>query len=249
MTHPIDTLSGANALEVKRLEVHYQGITALRGVSVDVRQGEIFSLIGPNGAGKSSLVNAITGIVASSGAISFDGRDINAFAAYRRAREGVIQVPEGRRVVAPLSVMENLLLGCEAAGRRNKAFQADLDHVFSLFPILAERREQLSGTLSGGQQQMLAIGRALMGHPRVLLLDEPSLGLAPVIVADVFRAIKRLNQDGMTIFLVEQNARLALETAHRAAVLEQGRIVKQGAAADLADDPEIAEHYFGQAAA
>jgi branched-chain amino acid transport system ATP-binding protein len=161
----------------------------------------------------------------------------------------VIQVPEGRRVIAPLTVLENLMLGREALGVRKGDAQADLDRVFALFPILAERREQLSGTLSGGQQQMLAIGRALMGHPRVLLLDEPSLGLAPVVIADVFRAIVQLNQEGMTIFLVEQNARLALQTSHRAAVLEQGRIVKLGDADALAHDPEVEEHYFGQAAA
>ncbi|MFT3721081.1 ABC transporter ATP-binding protein [Pseudorhodoferax sp.] len=241
--------STANALAIDKLEVHYQGIIALRSVTLEVRQGEIFTLIGPNGAGKSSLVNAITGIVPSTGAIAFEGGELNRLPAHQRARRGVIQVPEGRRVIAPLSVMENLLLGCEAVGARKGDVQADLDRVFTLFPILAERRSQLSGTMSGGQQQMLAIGRALMGHPRVLLLDEPSLGLAPVIIADVFRAIRQLNQDGMTIFLVEQNARLALETAHRAAVLEQGRIVKQGEAAVLAHDPEVEEHYFGQAAA
>jgi branched-chain amino acid transport system ATP-binding protein len=240
--------SATNSLSIEKLEVHYQGITALRGVSLQIRQGEIFALIGPNGAGKSSLVNAVTGIVPSTGHITFDNTDISNLPAYQRSRRGVIQVPEGRRVIAPLSVFENLLLGCEARGNRKGDLQADLDRVFELFPILAERRGQLSGTLSGGQQQMLAIGRALMGRPRVLLLDEPSLGLAPVIIADVFRAIRQLNSEGMTIFLVEQNARLALETAHRAAVLEQGRIVKQGDADDLAHDPEVEEHYFGQAA-
>ncbi len=247
MNHPINQ-SAAHALAIDRLEVHYQGITALRGVSLQIKQGEIFTLIGPNGAGKSSLVNAVTGIVPSTGSIEFGGREFNRLPSYQRARLGVIQVPEGRRVIAPLSVLENLMLGREALGARKGDVQADLERVFSLFPILAERRAQLSGTLSGGQQQMLAIGRALMGHPRVLLLDEPSLGLAPVIIADVFRAIRRLNEEGMTIFLVEQNARLALETAHRAAVLEQGRIVKQGEADVLAHDPEVEEHYFGQAA-
>jgi branched-chain amino acid transport system ATP-binding protein len=246
MNHPIN-LTGAHALTIDRLEVHYQGIQALRGVSLQIRQGEIFALIGPNGAGKSSLVNAVTGIVPSTGGIDFRERALNTLPAYRRARLGVIQVPEGRRVIAPLSVLENLMLGREALGARKGELEADLDRVFALFPILAERRAQLSGTLSGGQQQMLAIGRALMGHPRVLLLDEPSLGLAPVIIADVFRAILQLNAQGMTIFLVEQNARLALETAHRAAVLEQGRIVKQGDADALANDPEVVEHYFGQA--
>jgi branched-chain amino acid transport system ATP-binding protein len=238
---------GTDALTVANLEVHYQGIVALRGVSLTVRRGEIFALIGPNGAGKSSLVNAVTGIVRSTGSVVVEGSELSQLAAHRRARRGVIQVPEGRRVIAPMSVLENLLLGREASRGNQGDLQADLARVFSLFPILGERREQLSGTLSGGQQQMLAIGRALMGRPRVLLLDEPSLGLAPVVVADVFRAVRQLNQDGMTIFLVEQNARLALETAHRAAVLEQGRIVKQGDAAVLAHDPEVEEHYFGQA--
>ncbi|MGC3987359.1 MAG: ABC transporter ATP-binding protein [Pseudorhodoferax sp.] len=247
MNHPIN-LSGAHALAIDKLEVHYQGIAALRGVSLQIKQGEIFTLIGPNGAGKSSLVNAVTGIVPSTGTIEFGEREFNTLPAYQRARLGVVQVPEGRRVIAPLSVLENLLLGREALGPRKGQVQADLDRVFALFPILAERRAQLSGTLSGGQQQMLAIGRALMAHPRVLLLDEPSLGLAPVVIADVFRAIRQLNADGMTIFLVEQNARLALETAHRAAVLEQGRIVKQGDADALACDPEVEEHYFGQVA-
>jgi branched-chain amino acid transport system ATP-binding protein len=246
MNHPIN-LTGAHALAIDRLEVHYHRIQALRGVSLQIRQGEIFALIGPNGAGKSSLVNAVTGIVPSAGGIDFGERAFNTLPAYQRARLGVIQVPEGRRVIAPLSVLENLMLGREALGARKGEVQGDLDRVFALFPILAERRAQLSGTLSGGQQQMLAIGRALMGHPRVLLLDEPSLGLAPVIIADVFRAIRQLNAHGMTIFLVEQNARLALQTAHRAAVLEQGRIVKQGDADALANDPEVEEHYFGQA--
>jgi branched-chain amino acid transport system ATP-binding protein len=248
MNRPINQ-SAAHALAIDKLEVHYQGITALRGVSLQIKQGEIFALIGPNGAGKSSLVNAVTGIVRSSGSIEIGEREFNTLPSYQRARMGVIQVPEGRRVIAPLTVLENLMLGREALGVRKGDAQADLDRVFALFPILAERREQLSGTLSGGQQQMLAIGRALMGHPRVLLLDEPSLGLAPVVIADVFRAIVQLNQEGMTIFLVEQNARLALQTSHRAAVLEQGRIVKLGDADALAHDPEVEEHYFGQAAA
>ncbi|MGB3071302.1 MAG: ABC transporter ATP-binding protein [Ottowia sp.] len=249
MNHHIIPPEG-HALSIDKLEVHYQGITALRGVSLEIRQGEIFALIGPNGAGKSSLVNAVTGIVPSTGSITFgEGRlerGFNSLPAYRRARLGIIQVPEGRRVIAPLSVLENLMLGLEALGLRQGEVQTDLERVFTLFPILSERRTQLSGTLSGGQQQMLAIGRALMGRPRVLLLDEPSLGLAPVIIADVFRAIQHLNREGMTILLVEQNARLALQTAHRAAVLEQGRIVKQGEAQALARDPEVAEHYFGQ---
>ena len=232
-------------LAIKNLDVHYRGIQALRGVSLTVNKGEIFALIGPNGAGKSSLVNAISGIVPSSGEIEFEGQPLGRRAAHLRARAGIIQVPEGRRVIAPLSVAENLALGRQAAGVRGSD-AADLDRVHALFPVLLQRRDQLSGSLSGGQQQMLAIGRALMGRPQVLLLDEPSLGLAPVVIKEVFKALVQLNREGMTILLVEQNARLALQTAHRAAVLEQGRVVQQGLAADLADDPVIADHYFGR---
>jgi branched-chain amino acid transport system ATP-binding protein len=233
-------------LEVRKLEVHYRGIKAVRGVSLNVRKGEIFALIGPNGAGKSSLVNALSGIVTTTGQILFEGKDIGRMPAHQRARAGIIQVPEGRRVIAPLSVAENLQLGRQAAGVRGTD-AGDLDRVHALFPVLLKRRDQMSGSLSGGQQQMLAIGRALMGRPKVLLLDEPSLGLAPVIIKEVFNALVQLNQEGLTILLVEQNARLALQTSHRAAVLEQGRMVQEGDAADLAEDPIIADHYFGRA--
>ncbi|MES2533869.1 MAG: ABC transporter ATP-binding protein [Pseudomonadota bacterium] len=233
-------------LEIRNLGVHYRGIHALRGVSLHVKHGDIFTLIGPNGAGKSSLVNALSGIVPSSGEVLFEGEPLGRQAAHQRSRAGVIQVPEGRRVIATLSVAENLQLGRQAAGIRGSD-AADLDRVHALFPVLAERRNQLSGSLSGGQQQMLAIGRALMGRPKILMLDEPSLGLAPVIIKDVFRALVQLNREGLTILLVEQNARLALQTANQAAVLEQGRIVQQGPAAELAEDPAIADHYFGRA--
>jgi branched-chain amino acid transport system ATP-binding protein len=235
-------------LQIRNLEVHYRGIQALRGVSIDVKLGEIFALIGPNGAGKSSLVNAISGIVPSRGDIRFDGEALGKTAAHLRSRAGIIQVPEGRRVIAPLSVAENLELGRQAAGVRGSDAQ-DLERVHALFPVLLERRSQLSGSLSGGQQQMLAIARALMGRPRVLLLDEPSLGLAPVVIKEVFKALVQLNREGLTILLVEQNARLALQTAHRAAVLEQGSVVHQGVASELADDPVIADHYFGRSGA
>jgi branched-chain amino acid transport system ATP-binding protein len=233
-------------LEVRDLDVHYRGIQALRGVSLTVRKGEIFTVIGPNGAGKSSLMNAVSGIVPHGGEILFEGQPLARMPAHQRSRAGIIQVPEGRRVIAPLSVAENLELGRQAAGTRGSD-AADLDRVHTLFPVLKERRNQASGSLSGGQQQMLAIGRALMGRPKVLLLDEPSLGLAPVVIKDVFKALQRLNQQGLTILLVEQNARLALQTADRAAVLEQGRVVHAGQAADLAEDPVIADHYFGRA--
>ena len=233
-------------LEIRNLDVHYRGIQALRGVNLHVKQGEIFALIGPNGAGKSSLVNALSGLVPTGGEIRFEGQPLGRMPAHLRSRAGIIQVPEGRRVIAPLSVAENLELGRQAAGVRGSDAQ-DLERVHALFPVLKDRRHQLSGSLSGGQQQMLAIGRALMARPRVLMLDEPSLGLAPVIIKEVFRALVQLNREGMTILLVEQNARLALQTAHRAAVLEQGRLVHEGMASELANDPVIADHYFGRA--
>jgi branched-chain amino acid transport system ATP-binding protein len=233
-------------LDIRNLDVHYRGIQALRGVSVTVRKGEIFTVIGPNGAGKSSLMNALSGIVPASGEILFEGEPIARMPAHKRSRAGIIQVPEGRRVIAPLNVAENLELGRQAAGARGSD-AADLDRVHALFPVLKDRSQQASGSLSGGQQQMLAIARALMGRPKVLLLDEPSLGLAPIVIKEVFRALQRLNDQGLTILLVEQNARLALQTAHRAAVLEQGRVVHAGNAADLAEDPVIADHYFGRA--
>jgi branched-chain amino acid transport system ATP-binding protein len=233
-------------LEIRDLDVHYRGIQALRGVGLKIAAGEIFALIGPNGAGKSSLLNALSGIVPAHGEILFEGVPLGPLAAHQRARAGIVQVPEGRRVIAPLSVAENLELGRHAAGVRGSD-KGDLERVHALFPVLAERRHQLSGSLSGGQQQMLAIGRALMGRPKLLLLDEPSLGLAPVIVQSVFKALAELNRAGLTILLVEQNARLALETANRAAVLEQGRIVHAGPARELSQDPVIADHYFGRA--
>lgn len=236
-------------LVIENLSVSYKGIQALRGVDLSVTKGEIFALIGPNGAGKSTLLNAVSGIVPpSSGRITLEGETVNGRAAHLIARSGIIQVPEGRRIIAPLTVSENLELGRQASGDRGSD-QQDLDQVHQLFPILAERRNQIAGSLSGGQQQMLAIGRALMGRPRILLLDEPSLGLAPVIVREVFDALIRLNGAGLTILLVEQNAKLALETAHNAAVIEQGRIVMQGSAKDLANDPVVADHYLGRAGA
>jgi branched-chain amino acid transport system ATP-binding protein len=233
-------------LTIDNLMVAYDGIAALRGVSLMVSKGEIFTLIGPNGAGKSTLLNAVSGIVpARGGKITFEGEALNGRPAHAIARIGLIQVPEGRRIIGPLSVAENLEVGRIAAGIRGSD-KSDLDRVHDLFPILAERKNQQAGLLSGGQQQMLAIGRALMARPRILMLDEPSLGLAPVIIREVFDALIRLNREGMTILLVEQNAKLALDTAQNAAVIEQGRIVQKGSARDLANDPVIADHYFGR---
>ncbi len=231
-------------LTVKNLAVAYDGIDALRGIDLTVAAGELVALIGPNGAGKSTLLNALSGVVRPrSGSISFAGRSLSRTAPHRISRLGLLQVPEGRQILADLTVDENLLLGQLALGARKQ--RHDLASVRALFPILAERRRQLAGSLSGGQQQMLAIGRALMGAPDMLLLDEPSLGLAPMICTQVFDALRRLNADGLTILLVEQNATRALASTTRAYVLEQGRIVHTGASADLAADGRIIAHYLG----
>ena len=232
-------------LEVKDLVCAYSGIEAVRGVSLGVPAGRMVALIGPNGAGKSTLINAICGVIPSRGSIALDGRALAGRPAHSVAREGLLQVPEGRQILAPLSVRENLELGRLAAGSRARG--DELERVHALFPLLAERASQLAGSLSGGQQQMLAIGRALMGVPRVLLLDEPSLGLAPIVVAQVFEALRALNESGLTILLVEQNARLALRYCHQAYVMELGRIVRHGESRALADDPKVIEHYLGHA--
>ena len=234
-------------LELDELHVSYGQGDVLHGVSLDIAQGGFTALIGANGAGKSTLMRTVSGLMKPvRGAVRFEGKDIAGLGAERIVRLGISLVPEGRKVFAPLSVAENLDLGRQAAGVRGSDAE-DLARVHALFPVLKDKRNQLSGSLSGGQQQMLAIGRALMGRPRVLMLDEPSLGLAPVIIKEVFRALVQLNREGVTILLVEQNARLALQTAHRAAVLEQGRVVHQGEAGALANDPVIADHYFGRA--
>lgn len=233
-------------LEVRDLKVAYSGIQALRGVSLDVAQGETVALIGPNGAGKSSLLNAISGIVQTeAGAISFDNADVTGARPWEVTKSGILQVPEGRKVFAEMTVQENLLVGETALHSRKPSF--GLDAVYDVFPILKERSAQRAGSLSGGQQQMLVIGRALMGEPRLLLLDEPSLGLAPVIISQVFEALSALQARGLTILLIEQNAHLALRASSRAYVIEQGRIVKSGASAALADDPEVTALYLGQA--
>lgn len=234
-------------LRVTSLEANYSGIRALRGVSLEVKTGEMVALIGPNGAGKSTLLNCLSGIVTpAGGAILLDSQECAGERPWTISRRGLLHCPEGRQVLPEMTVLENLQLGLSALGRRPAAYP--LERVYALFPILKERALQLAGSLSGGQQQMLAIGRALMGSPRLLLLDEPSLGLAPVIVQQVFAALRALNAEGLTILLVEQNARLAFESTDRAYVLEQGRIVHSGISRDLADDPEIIAHYLGQSA-
>jgi branched-chain amino acid transport system ATP-binding protein len=224
----------------------YGRMVAMRDVKLTVESGRIVALIGPNGAGKTTLLNTVSGVVRPKGGrVVFQGRVITGDAVYRIARLGLVQVPEGRQVLGPLSVRENLELGRLAAAKRAGTLQADLRAVYRLFPRLEERATQMAGSLSGGEQQMLAIGRALMGRPAMLLLDEPSLGLAPVVVGQVFAALERLNEDGMTILLVEQNAKRALELGSYAYVMERGQIVHQGPSVALRRDPQIVAHYLG----
>ncbi|MDO8251379.1 MAG: ABC transporter ATP-binding protein [Rhodoferax sp.] len=231
-------------LEITNLKAGYKGIEALKGVSLTVTEGEMVAIIGANGAGKSTLLNSMSGVVrAMAGKIMFDGRDVTRLPPHVIARAGLLHVPEGRQVLADMTVQENLMLGALARGSRAAFYE--MDKVVSLFPILAERMAQLAGTLSGGQQQMMAIGRALMGSPRVLLLDEPSLGLSPLMTQQVFEALAKLHRDGMTIVLVEQNAHRALAATQRAYVLERGLIVQQGDSKKLQSDPAIIEHYLG----
>jgi len=232
-------------LEVRDLHTYYGAIAALRGISFDVPEGRVVALVGPNGAGKSTTLNTISGLLAPrQGTIRFAGRDVSGWRAERVAALGLVQVPEGRQILAPLTVEENLLVG--AYTRRDGAVRADLQAVCERFPRLAERRGQIAGSLSGGEQQMLAIGRALMARPRLLMLDEPSLGLAPLVVQEVFRALAALKARGATILLVEQNARKALRVADYAYVLEGGTIVQEGPAAALREDPRIVDAYLGR---
>lgn len=220
----------------------------MKNVSLHVDQGEIVSIIGANGAGKTTLLVSISGLIAPvSGEIVFDGNNIRGVSPNKIVSMGIAHAPEGRQVFAPLTVMENLLLGAYARKKASsQEIQEDIDRVFSLFPRLKERRDQTAGTLSGGEQQMLAIGRALMAKPRLLLLDEPSLGLAPKLVEVILQTVVDLNEEGTTILLVEQNAKKALEISHRAYVLETGRVTLQGRARDLAEDSEIRRAYLGK---
>jgi len=228
-------------LEVERLESRYGRIPALSGVSLNVAQGELVALVGANGAGKTTLLKALSGVQpVHGGHIRFDGQDIGARHARQRVQMGIVQVPEGRQVFAPMTVQDNLELGSFARGSKHT-----LDRVYALFPVLHDKRQQLAGNLSGGQQQMLAIGRALMGEPRLLLLDEPSMGLAPRLVAEIFAQVAGLKGQGTTILLVDQNARAALAIADRGYVMESGRIVLEGAAAQLLHDPQVQQAYMG----
>jgi len=236
-------------LEVSGLSARYGPVPALRDVSLEVRAGELVALIGANGAGKSTLLRAIAGLVApAAGRVALDGRDVTGQAPEAMIRAGVALVPERRRVFAPLTVLDNLELGGYALPRGRdfrSRLEAGVEEAYRLFPVLRRRRDQLAGTLSGGEQQMLAIGRALMTRPRLLLCDEPSLGLAPLVVAEIMRLLSTLREAGTTILLVEQNARMALRSADRAYVLEVGSVVLSGAAADLLQDDQLKAAYLG----
>ena len=232
-------------LEVKDLVVSYGGIEALKGISFSVDEGQIVTLIGANGAGKSTTLRAITGLVpVKSGSIFYNGDDITRLATQKTVERGIALVPEGRRVFANLTVLENLKIGAYLR-KDTRKIQEDIEYIYTLFPRLKERSWQLAGTLSGGEQQMLAVGRAMMTRPRILMMDEPSLGLAPLIVKDIFSIIRALNETGMTILLIEQNANAALRCAHHAYVLETGRITMSGTGASLLADQRVQDAYLG----
>ncbi len=232
-------------LEVKDLSVSYGAIRALHGVSFHVNEGEVVTLIGANGAGKSTTLRAISGLLpVDAGQVIYDGENITGVEASRIVRRGMVHVPEGRRIFAPLTVRENLEMG--AFTRRDKAeIEETMQYVFRLFPRLKERLEQTGGTLSGGEQQMLAVGRALMAKPRLLLMDEPSMGLAPILVEEIFDIIGEISQEGVTILLVEQNAHMALSVAKRGYVLETGSVDLSGSSNDLAENPSVRAAYLG----
>jgi branched-chain amino acid transport system ATP-binding protein len=237
-----------NLLEVKGLEVRYGGIRAVKGIDLAVDEGELVCLIGANGAGKSSTLRAIAGVIATPrGAVRYADRDLAGKRAFERVREGLVMVPEGRGVFPQLTVDENLAMGAYA--RADGEVEADRARMFGLFARLKERRRQTAGTLSGGEQQMLAIARALMSRPKLLLLDEPSMGLAPIVVQKIFEVVREINAGGMTCLLVEQNAKAALGLATRAYVMESGLITLAGPAAELANDPKVIEAYLGGEAA
>jgi len=232
-------------LEISNVHVAYGDAPAVWDASLEIDAGQIVSVVGPNGAGKSTLINTIAGILRPRrGKILIDGVDVSAIPGHRVCEHGVAIVPEGRRLFVEMSVQDNLELGAYRAGARS-ASRETMDDVFSLLPVLKDRRTQIAGSMSGGQQQMVAIGRALMARPRLLLMDEPSLGLSPLIVADMFRIIRRINERGVAVLLVEQNIHQALEVAHHAYVIEQGRIVTSGKPEALLSNPKIMEAYLG----
>jgi len=244
-------------LKLESVYTSYGRIQAIKGISLQIGRGEIVCLIGSNGAGKSTTLMTISGILTpSKGSVLFEGKDIKSLPPHSIVSMGISQVPEGRRIFPKLTVRENLEMGDylgirdKGSGSRGEAVprqeKDQLEYIFALFPVLKERQRQMGGTLSGGEQQMLAIGRALMSRPKLLLLDEPSLGLAPIIVGRIFRTIRELNAEGLTILLVEQNAKAALRLAHRGYVMESGRLTKEGKGSDLLDDPDIKKAYLGE---
>ena len=241
-------MAQASMLKVKDLKVNYGGIEALKGISFDVEQGQIVTLIGANGAGKSTTLRAISGLVkTASGAINFLGRDIIPFNAQQVVAEGIAMVPEGRRVFDNLTVKENLKIGAYLRKDRDE-IESGIEDIYQRFPRLKEREWQLAGTLSGGEQQMLAVGRAMMARPKLLMMDEPSLGLAPLVVRDIFAIIRELKSEGITILLIEQNANAALRCADQAYVLETGRITMSGTGAELLADQRVRDAYLGSTA-
>ena len=232
-------------LEVRNLEVYYGVICALKGISFDVNEGEIVTLIGANGAGKTTTMQSVVGLIpAKAGSVTLMGENITKTPCHKIVHMGMTQVPEGRRIFQELTVYENLLMGSYSV-KDKSGFKNDLDSVFARFPRLAERRNQIAGTLSGGEQQMLAMGRALMSHPKLLMLDEPSMGLSPLLVDQVFEIIQDINKDGTTILLVEQNAGKSLAISHRAYVLENGSIVLSGTGSELAQSEMVRKAYLG----
>jgi branched-chain amino acid transport system ATP-binding protein len=232
-------------LKIENLKVSYGSIKALKGVSLEVEKGEIVTLIGSNGAGKSTLMNSVSGIIpAESGKIIFDGKDITNKPPQKIVKSGLILCPEGRQVFPKMSIYENLMMGAITINSKQE-IQNNLEKAYELFPILKERSKQMAGTLSGGEQQMLAVGRALMSSPKLLMLDEPSLGLAPLIIQEIFNLIGRINKMGTTILLVEQNARMALKISHKAYVLETGNVVLSGASDDMRNNMDIQKAYLG----
>ncbi|MFY9922528.1 MAG: ABC transporter ATP-binding protein [Mycobacterium sp.] len=249
MTNSPDADDRPVLLEARDIVVHYGRIKALHGVSLVVRQGELVTLLGSNGAGKTTIMRAISGLrPLTSGSVWFEGNDISKVKAHRRVTDGLIQAPEGRGVFPGMTVVENLEMGCYGRKFASKAeHRAHLDWVLETFPRLAERKNQVGGTLSGGEQQMLAIGRALMARPEVLLLDEPSMGLAPMVISQIFKIIADINSQGTTVLLVEQNAQQALTRSDRAYILETGEITREGNARELLEDDSIRAAYLGVA--
>ena len=236
----------SSLLEIRDLKVNYGGIEALKGISFDVKEGEIVTLIGANGAGKSTTLRSIMSVVTpSAGSISYNGEDITHMPTDEIVKRGIVLVPEGRRVFPNLTVLENLRIGAYLRNDK-EGIEADIKHVYSLFPRLEERSWQQAGTLSGGEQQMLAVGRALMAKPRLIMMDEPSLGLAPLVVKDIFSIIRRINESGTTVLLIEQNANAALKIANRGYVMQTGNVTMTGTGMELLNDQSVREAYLGK---